>query len=90
MDELETKPIEAPLHTYHSGGYVKLLSYEAHQSLAIIRRLRSIKWLDRASRLVLLELNMINLNMDLILSTKWATPTPIVNHSCTNDPQISD
>ncbi|XP_017865444.1 PREDICTED: polycystic kidney disease 2-like 2 protein [Drosophila arizonae] len=70
MDELETKPIEAPLHTYHTGGYVKLLSYEAHKSLAIVRHLRSIKWLDRASRLVLLEMNMINLNMDLILSTK--------------------
>lgn len=70
MDELHAKPIVAPLHTYHSGGYVKLLSYEPYYSLNIVKRLRSIKWLDRASRLVVLELNMINLNLDLILSTK--------------------
>ncbi|TDG51539.1 hypothetical protein AWZ03_001999 [Drosophila navojoa] len=70
MDELQAEPIKATLHSYSSGGYVKLLSYEPFESLAIIQRLRSEKWLDRASRLVLLELNMLNLNMDLILSIK--------------------
>lgn len=71
MKELQTNPIKGTLLTYPTGGYVKLLSYRGDTSLAIIRHLRKIKWLDRASRVVLLELNMINLSLDLILSTKY-------------------
>ncbi|XP_064542477.1 polycystin-2-like protein 1 [Drosophila montana] len=82
MDELNALPIRGRVHTYHSGGYVRPLSYNKDVNMGLIRHLKKIEWLNRGSRVVVLEMNMINLNLDLIIATKLIfeiLPTGLIN-----------
>lgn len=71
MDELNALPIRGRVHTYHSGGYVRPLSYNKDVNMGLIRHLKEIEWLNRGSRIVVFEINMINLNIGLLIGTKY-------------------
>ncbi|XP_032292289.1 polycystin-2-like protein 1 isoform X1 [Drosophila virilis] len=82
MDELNALPIQGRVHTYHSGGYVRPLSYNKDVNMGLIRHLKEIEWLNRGSRVVAFEINMINLNMGLLIGTKLIfeiLPTGLIN-----------
>ncbi|XP_032590721.1 polycystic kidney disease 2-like 1 protein isoform X2 [Drosophila grimshawi] len=83
MKQLKVSPIRGVVHTYASGGYVQQLSFKKDVNVGVIRHLKNIKWLDRASRLVVFELKLINLNLDLLQSIKIIfeiMPTGLINH----------
>lgn len=69
---LELCTIEIPgyFHSYSNGAYEQKLSMETYESLAEVQRLKQIKWLDRASRLVVFEFNIINFNLNILQSIK--------------------
>lgn len=72
MNDLDTTPLWTVLAFYRSGGYVVDLTYEKNKNLAIITDLKDSHWLDRGSRLCLVEFNLFNENTDIFQSVKWA------------------
>jgi len=47
------------------------LDYDKDRNLKTISDLKDIHWLDRGSRLCLVEFNLFNENTDIFQSVKW-------------------
>ncbi|KAL5288174.1 PKD2 family protein [Megaselia abdita] len=58
--------------SYNGGGYIQNLHYSRAKNLEIIENLKKIEWIDRATRLVAVELALYNANMDLYSEIKMA------------------
>ncbi|KAH8338702.1 hypothetical protein KR074_007726, partial [Drosophila pseudoananassae] len=71
MNDLDSTPIWTVLAFYRSGGYVVDLTFEKEDNLKIITDLQTTHWLDRGSRLCLVEFNLYNENTDIFQSVKW-------------------
>ncbi|XP_030387667.1 polycystin-2-like [Scaptodrosophila lebanonensis] len=70
------------VHTYSSAGYVQNLTYDKEENYRIVRELKKINWLDRGSRLAVLEFNTYNMNMRKFQIVKFIAeilPTGLVN-----------
>ncbi|KAM8717323.1 hypothetical protein ACLKA7_004083 [Drosophila subpalustris] len=76
MKELDSTPIWTILNTYNSGGYTVDLTYDKEENLKIIENLKSNRWLDRGSRLCLVEFNLYNENTDIFQSAKFIAEIP--------------
>ncbi|XP_017836682.1 polycystin-2-like [Drosophila busckii] len=70
IDELDATAIYGEINTYDTGGYVQQLTYNYEKNVIIINELRNKTWIDRASRLLLLEFNLINVNKELLMNVR--------------------
>jgi len=70
MKELDSTPIWTVLNNYRTGGYTVNLTYDREKNLKIINDLKANHWLDRGSRLCLVEFNLYNENTDIFQSAK--------------------
>ncbi|SPP86303.1 polycystic kidney disease 2-like 2 protein [Drosophila guanche] len=76
MGDLGATPIMTLLAYYRSGGYTVDLTYDKQENLQIINKLKTINWLDRGSRLCLLEFNLFSDNKDIFQSVKLIAEIP--------------
>ncbi|XP_043950395.1 polycystic kidney disease 2-like 2 protein isoform X2 [Drosophila biarmipes] len=76
MNDLDSTPIWTVLAFYRSGGYTVDLEYDKDKNLKIISDLKEIHWLDRGSRLCLVEFNLYNENTDIFQSVKLIAEIP--------------
>lgn len=70
MSELQATPLWTTLNFYRSGGYTFDMTYDKTENLEKVKSLRENNWLDRGSRLCVLEFNLYNENTDLFQSVK--------------------
>ncbi|XP_060666102.1 uncharacterized protein LOC132798308 [Drosophila nasuta] len=76
MKELDSTPLWTILNMYATGGYTVDLTYDKETNLQIIKDLKRSHWLDRGSRLVLVEFNLYNENTDIFQSAKFIAEIP--------------
>ncbi|XP_052852541.1 polycystic kidney disease 2-like 2 protein [Drosophila gunungcola] len=76
MNDLDSTPIWTVLAFYRTGGYTVNLDYDKEENLKTIRDLKNIHWLDRGSRLSLIEFNLYNENTDIFQSVKLIAEIP--------------
>ncbi|XP_034472383.1 polycystic kidney disease 2-like 1 protein isoform X2 [Drosophila innubila] len=76
MKELDSTPIWTVLNSYTTGGYTVNLTYDRDKNLKIINDLKMNHWLDRGSRLCLVEFNLYNENTDIFQSAKLIAEIP--------------
>lgn len=62
MSQLNVNSIRGEIRSYHSAGYVRSLSYDRITNEAILQELKSTKWIDRGTRLIILEFVLYNAN----------------------------
>ncbi|XP_034658113.1 polycystic kidney disease 2-like 2 protein [Drosophila subobscura] len=70
MRELDATPIWTLLNVYACGGYSIDLTYDKNENLKALNELKHVHWLDRGSRLCLVEFNLHNENMGVFQSVK--------------------
>lgn len=70
-------PTQAGYHTnidldfnYHSGGYTENLDFKKAENRKIIKKLRDSEWIDRGTRLVIVEMAFFNANLKLFCEAK--------------------
>ncbi|XP_033243673.1 polycystic kidney disease 2-like 2 protein isoform X1 [Drosophila miranda] len=76
MGEVEATPFWTLLAYYSSGGYTVDLTYDKDINLQKINDLKNINWLDRSSRLCMVEFNLFNENTDIFQSVKLMAEIP--------------
>ncbi|XP_016926743.2 polycystin-2-like protein 2 [Drosophila suzukii] len=76
MNDLDSTPIWTVLAFYRTGGYTVNLDYDKDRNLKTISDLKDIHWLDRGSRLCLVEFNLFNENTDIFQSVKLIAEIP--------------
>ncbi|SPP78719.1 blast:Polycystic kidney disease 2-like 1 protein [Drosophila guanche] len=76
MREAEATPFWTLLAYYSTGGYIVDLTYDKEVNLRKIHQLKTIHWLDRSSRLCLVEFNLFNENTDIFQSVKLIAEIP--------------
>ncbi|XP_068151192.1 polycystin-2-like protein 2 [Drosophila tropicalis] len=76
MSELDSTPLWTVLGSYHTGGYTVDFTYDRDANQAIIQDLKEKHWLDRGSRLCLIEFNLYNENTDIFQSAKLIAEIP--------------
>ncbi|XP_022208929.2 polycystic kidney disease 2-like 2 protein [Drosophila obscura] len=76
MGEAEATPFWTLLAYYSSGGYTVDLTYNKENNLQKINELKTSNWLDRSSRLCLVEFNLFNENTDIFQSVKLIAEIP--------------
>ncbi|XP_002134495.1 polycystic kidney disease 2-like 1 protein [Drosophila pseudoobscura] len=76
MGKLNATPIWTVLAFYSTGGYIADLTYDKDDNLEKINKLRADNWLDRGSRLCLMEFNLYNKNTDIFQSVKLLAEIP--------------
>ncbi|EDV58804.1 polycystic kidney disease 2-like 2 protein [Drosophila erecta] len=76
MNDLDSTPIWTVLAFYRTGGYTVNLAYEKETNVKIINDLKEDHWLDRGSRLCLVEFNLFNENTDIFQSVKLIAEIP--------------
>ncbi|ALC38497.1 Pkd2, partial [Drosophila busckii] len=74
--ELDAMPIWTLLTFYNTGGYTVDLTYNKEKNLDKIKELKEKHWLDRGSRLCVLEFNLYNENTDTFQSIKLLAEIP--------------
>nr|XP_014097996.2 polycystic kidney disease 2-like 2 protein [Bactrocera oleae] len=76
LSALGADSIWGQITTYRGGGFVRSLSYNFNENNKILSDLKSRKWLDRASRLILVEFTLYNANKDLVNNIKFIGELP--------------
>ncbi|XP_034659787.1 polycystic kidney disease 2-like 2 protein [Drosophila subobscura] len=76
MREAEATPFWTLLAYYSTGGYTVDLTYDKEVNLRKIHELKTIHWLDRSTRLCLVEFNLFNENTDIFQSVKLIAEIP--------------
>ncbi|XP_037955786.1 polycystic kidney disease 2-like 1 protein [Teleopsis dalmanni] len=77
LDELNDRPIWAKYATYYGAGYVQELDYNMNATIDTLESLKEEKWIDRATRVVVLEFGLYNANGDFFTNVKIIAETPI-------------
>ncbi|KAH8371344.1 hypothetical protein KR093_007013, partial [Drosophila rubida] len=80
--ELGATTVHGRINSYLTGGYIQSLTFSESENRDIIRGLKESKWLDRGSRLVLLEFAIFNINLQVIITVKLIfeiMPTGLIN-----------
>ncbi|XP_022219498.2 uncharacterized protein LOC111072138 isoform X2 [Drosophila obscura] len=76
MGELYATPIWTLLTVYAAGGYSIDLTYDKDENQKKLNELKEKNWLDRGSRLCLVEFNLHNENMGVFQSVKLIVELP--------------
>ncbi|XP_017461644.1 PREDICTED: polycystin-2-like, partial [Rhagoletis zephyria] len=66
LNELGAHSIWGEISTYRSGGFVKDLTYDFNENKQMMSNLKTEKWLDRASRLIIVEFTLFNANRNIM------------------------
>ena len=64
--ELNNYPSWAQHHLYDGGGYVLDLGYDRPTAMRMMEDVKDKNWIDRRTRAVLLEFQVMNLNSNLM------------------------
>ena len=65
-EELNNVPSWAQHHIYDGGGYVLDLGYDKPTAIRMMEGVKDKDWIDRRTRAVLLEFQVLNLNTNLM------------------------
>ena len=65
-EELNNLPSWAQHHIYDGGGYVLDLGYDKPTAIRMMEDVKDKDWIDRRTRVVLLEFQVLNLNTNLM------------------------
>ena len=65
-EELNNLPLWAQHHIYDGGGYVLDLGYDKPTAIRMMEGVKDKNWIDRRTRVVLLEFQFLNLNTNLM------------------------
>ena len=65
-EELNNFPSWAQHHTYDGGGYVLDLGYDKPTAIRMMEGVKDKDWIDRRTRAILLEFQVLNLNTNLM------------------------
>ncbi|XP_004523517.1 polycystic kidney disease 2-like 2 protein [Ceratitis capitata] len=76
LNELGADSIWGEITTYRSGGFVRKLTYNYNENNQILSELKTSKWLDRASRLIIVEFTLYNANTNLVNNVKFIGELP--------------
>ena len=86
-EELDSEPIWGSHHLYGGGGYPARLGYDAHTAEKVVDEVFQNDWVDRQTRVVMLEFTIFNVNTNLIcigtylyeaLATGYAHPKGVI------------
>ncbi|XP_053953102.1 polycystic kidney disease 2-like 1 protein [Anastrepha ludens] len=76
LNELKALPYWGKITIYDSGGFVKDLTYDYEENQRIVADLKKRMWLDRASRLFMIEFTLFNANKNLMNNIKFVAELP--------------
>ncbi|XP_036325003.1 polycystic kidney disease 2-like 1 protein [Rhagoletis pomonella] len=76
LNELGAHSIWGEISTYRSGGFVKDFTYDFNENKQIMSNLKTEKWLDRASRLIIVEFTLFNANRNIMNNVKFIGELP--------------
>ncbi|CAD6994677.1 unnamed protein product [Ceratitis capitata] len=76
LNELGADSIWGEITTYRSGGFVRKLTYNYNENNQILSELKTSKWLDRASRLIIVEFTLYNANTNVVNNVKFIGELP--------------
>ncbi|KAH8416042.1 hypothetical protein KR222_007175, partial [Zaprionus bogoriensis] len=82
LRQLRALAVSGRVNSYTTGGYVQSLSMEKDLSLGLVRHLQKIKWVDEATRLLIFEFNMLNINLSIMQGIKLifeVMPSGLIN-----------
>ena len=65
-EELNNDPIKAPYNSYVGGGYAAILGYDKDTALGALSETLEHGWVDRQTRVVILECAVFNCNTNLL------------------------
>lgn len=68
--DLDTYPVRGKILFYGGGGFVEHLSMEADANYGKINELKENYWIDRATRSVIIEFVLFNLNLLMLNNVK--------------------
>lgn len=68
--ELKAVIVNGEFMDYYGGGYVKQLSYTRIENEQIFEQLKMSKWVDRGTRIIILEFVVFNTNAYLFNNVK--------------------
>ncbi|KAM7361435.1 polycystic kidney disease 2 [Cochliomyia hominivorax] len=78
MSELQVFPIRGEIKKYYGAGYVVDLSYNFEKNKQIFEDLKRNKWINRGTRLVILEFVLFNINTNIFNNVKMLAEVPPV------------
>ena len=70
MSELQVNMIRGQIRRYYGAGHIYNLTYDHKENLQILQKLKDAKWIDRATRLVILEFVLFNINTNIFNNVK--------------------
>uniref|UniRef100_A0A1A9UTI0 Uncharacterized protein n=1 Tax=Glossina austeni TaxID=7395 RepID=A0A1A9UTI0_GLOAU len=76
--QLDAIALKGEIAHYYGGGYVQMLTYEREANQKIFDNLKDIKWIDRGSRIVILEFVLLNANAYMLDNVKILAELPPV------------
>ncbi|XP_064551367.1 polycystin-2-like protein 2 isoform X2 [Drosophila montana] len=69
-------PIIGEIEVYLGAGYITSLSYDNKLNFRLVEHLRDTKWIDRSTRISLIELSLFHVNTRLFESVKLKVERP--------------
>uniref|UniRef100_A0A1I8MDB2 Polycystin cation channel n=1 Tax=Musca domestica TaxID=7370 RepID=A0A1I8MDB2_MUSDO len=78
VSQLNVNPIRGEIKRYYGAGHVKNLSYERMINEEILETLKSSKWIDRGTRIVVVEFVLFNYNSLMFDNVKILAELPPV------------
>uniref|UniRef100_A0A1B0G6D7 Uncharacterized protein n=1 Tax=Glossina morsitans morsitans TaxID=37546 RepID=A0A1B0G6D7_GLOMM len=76
--QLDAITLKGEIAYYYGGGYVQMLTYEREANQKIFDNLKDIKWIDRGTRIVILEFVLLNSNAYMLENVKILAELPPV------------
>ncbi|XP_032592165.1 polycystic kidney disease 2-like 1 protein [Drosophila grimshawi] len=74
--EAGAMPVFGEIKTYLGAGYIKSFSYDNDENIEMAESIKYIDWIDRGTRMVMLEFNMYHVNTYLFQSTRLFVEQP--------------
>ena len=65
-EELDNDPIKASYNSYEGGGFAAVLGYDEHTAHRVLSETLGHGWIDRQTRVVILEFAVFNVNTNLL------------------------
>uniref|UniRef100_A0A1I8P7R8 Uncharacterized protein n=1 Tax=Stomoxys calcitrans TaxID=35570 RepID=A0A1I8P7R8_STOCA len=78
LSDLKVNPIRGKIRKYYGAGYVRSLTYDRAINEEILQQLKSLKWIDRGTRVVIVEFVLYNANSQMFSNAKILAEMPPV------------
>ncbi|XP_065358834.1 polycystin-2-like protein 2 [Calliphora vicina] len=76
--ELQVNVVHGQITKYYGAGYVQELSYDFEENRKILENLKANKWIDRGTRMIILEFVLFNINTNIFNNVKIIAEVPPV------------